>query len=67
MVEKAGSLGGVTYATTEYTVTVTIADGGNGQLSVTPSANHDDLDFTNTYAASGSLTLSGQKTLSGRA
>ena len=67
VVEKVGTLGGVTYATNSYTVNVTISDKGDGTLNVVvTSENAEDLDFTNTYAAAGSLDLSGTKTLTGR-
>ncbi|MGI6334142.1 MAG: Spy0128 family protein [Saccharofermentanales bacterium] len=65
--EKAGSLGGVTYATNEYTVKVAISDNGNGTLSVVVTeGSATALNFENTYAAAGSLALSGKKTLTGR-
>jgi pilin isopeptide linkage protein len=65
--ERNNGLGGVTYAVNTYTVTVDIKDNGDGTLDVDPSSNYNALNFTNTYAATGSLTLSGQKTLNGRA
>ena len=62
-------LGGVTYDTKTYTVTVTVSDKGDGTLNVVLGEASDSptgLNFTNTYAASGSLDLSGTKTLTGR-
>ena len=47
-------------------MTVTVADHGDGTLTVTKSDNTDALNFTNTYTASGSVTLEGTKTLTGR-
>ena len=53
--------------TNSYTVNVTISDKGDGNLNVVvTSENAEDTDFTNTYAAAGSLDLSGTKTLTGR-
>ena len=67
VVEKAGGLGGVTYATNSYTVNVTISDKGDGTLNVVvTSENAEDLDFTNTYAAAGSFTPVVTKDLAGR-
>ena len=57
---------GVTKSTQSYDVTVTVADHGDGTLTVTKSDNTDALNFTNTYTASGSVTLEGTKTLTGR-
>jgi len=48
-------------------VTVTVALANDGKLSVTASENAGQLNFTNTYAAAGSITLTGTKTLTGRA
>ena len=64
--EKSGSLGGVTYDPAEHTVTVTITDKGDGTLQVIPSNNFATLNFTNPYAATGSLMLTATKTLTGR-
>jgi len=47
--EKAGSEAGVTYDKTEYKVTVTVADNGQGQLVTTVTGNIPT--FTNTYVA----------------
>ena len=67
VVEETGVLGGVTYSTSKYTVTVSISDNGDGTLDITvTSDNESSLDFTNNYAATGSLDLSGTKTLTGR-
>ncbi|MGI6725830.1 MAG: Spy0128 family protein [Christensenellales bacterium] len=68
--------GGITYDTTEHTVVVTVDDAGDGKLNITATGVNvsgsagvfegTGLNFTNTYAASGKLTLSGTKTFTGR-
>ena len=68
--EEKGSLKGVTYDATEYTVTVTVADAGNGELSVSKAYAVDGeaaekVLFTNTYEAKGELTLTAEKTVNG--
>ena len=56
---------GVTYDTSEYTVTVTVSDDGEGNLVVTVDGN-SGIAFANTYSASPAyVTLSGVKTLLG--
>ena len=64
--ETSGSLGGVTYDTNEATITVTVKDDGEGNLTaeVTP-AEAPLFTFTNTYEAEGEITLSGTKVLEG--
>ena len=64
--EKSGTLSGVTYATSVYTVTINISDNGDGTLKIIPSDNAAALTFVNVYDATGSLALSGTKTLNGR-
>jgi pilin isopeptide linkage protein len=66
--EVEGTLGGVTYDATEFTVTVTVTDDGNGQLAANVAVNDGlALAFANTYAAaSAELTLSADKILVGR-
>ena len=64
-------LAGVTYTTSERTVTVVVSDNGAGTLKVEAKTdkgltNPEALNFTNTYAATGSLTMKGTKTLEGR-
>ncbi len=68
---------GWTCDTGEYHVTVTVADDGTGTLTTSPSYVYVDADgeesefpsdnatFTNLYAATGSLNLSGTKTFEG--
>ena len=47
-VTETGTVDGVTNGTTEYTVSVTVTDNGNGTLTATASPNANTL-FTNTY------------------
>jgi len=64
--EVKGDKGGVTYDDTVYTVTVTVADNGNGKLVATVTGA-DAVTFTNSYAASSAeVVLSGSKVLVGR-
>ncbi len=64
--EKIGTLGGITYDTNSYTVTVTVTDDGKGQLVATVSGA-DSIKFTNTYKAEQtSVTVKGNKKLEGR-
>ncbi|WP_211800300.1 Spy0128 family protein [Proteiniclasticum sediminis] len=63
--EVAGSLGGVTYDTTDKIVTVTVTDDLKGHLVAVVSPQN--VSITNTYkAGSTSIILSGTKMLSGR-
>ncbi len=71
--EEQGALGGVTYDTTVYRITVTVTDNGKGQLiaatAITDGTGKgvDAIAFANTYvAAPTSVTLSGNKNLIGR-
>ncbi len=55
--------GGVSYDDKTYTVTVTVADNGAGELTVTTSGA-DSIEFNNTYTSSPtSVSFSGTKTL----
>ena len=70
MTETSVSENGITVATNTYTFTVTVADNGDGSLSVTENDNgrvHEKLDFTNVYDAEGEITFEGTKRLDGRA
>lgn len=60
-------LNGVTYDTAVHVVTVTVSHDGNGNLTVTPSANHSDsIVIRNTYTAdSVTATIHGNKVLGG--
>ena len=63
--EKKESLSGVTYDETEYAITVTVADNGDGTLSVT-ATGADAIAFVNPYEAKGDITFKGTKELTGR-
>ncbi len=67
--ESKGSLPGVTYDETEYTVTVTVADNGDGTLvanAIYPTDNK--VVFTNIYTqpANAQLKLNVEKVMAGR-
>ncbi|MBP3428075.1 MAG: sortase B protein-sorting domain-containing protein, partial [Clostridia bacterium] len=64
--EQKGTLPGVTYDETVYTVTVEVVDNGDGTLTATASENAKNLIFTNKYAADGEVTFGGVKTIEGR-
>jgi len=68
--EDEGSLGGVTYDDTVYTVVITVTDNGEGQLVPTVTVNgvkDGALSFENHYATSAlSVKIGGHKTLTGR-
>ena len=66
VVEKLGSLTGVTYDTKEYTITVNVSDNGDGTLKVERTDDIKDLVFTNDYTADGKIPLDGKKVLNGR-
>ena len=61
--ETAGSVDGITYDSTSYTMVVYVANDITGDLTVqniTVEANNgkqEDLSFTNTYRKKGSLTI----------
>lgn len=67
--EKNTGLGGVTYDTKVYEVTVEVTDDGTGELKAKITGIKSDgsgADFTNTYeAAPVDVTFSGTKTISG--
>ncbi len=67
--EKAGTLGGVTYDTNAYEVTVTVTDNKDGSLSAEATSKSGDITFTNTYKANPAKLNSGvevTKNLEGR-
>jgi len=68
--EKAGTESGVTYSTESYTVKVTVADNGQGQLVATVENPNAERVFTNTYKepapTATSATLEFTKELTGR-
>ncbi|MGO5315299.1 Spy0128 family protein, partial [Bilifractor sp. LCP21S3_A7] len=57
---------GIRYSSQTYTVTVDVKDNGKGGLEVQASKNANALNFKNSYAANGSVTFSGTKTLEGK-
>ena len=69
--EKSGTEAGVTYSTESYTVKVTVADNGQGQLVATVENAEAERVFTNTYKepapTATSATLEFTKELTGRA
>ena len=64
--EVKENLGGITYDETVYNVEVVVTDPGTGKLVATPSYSNVQIQFTNTYAATGSVTFGGTKQLEGR-
>ena len=68
MSEKAGNEAGVTYDKTSHTVTVDVADNGQGQLVATITS--EQPVFTNTYTkpapAADTITIEATKTLVGK-
>ena len=65
MSEKAGNEPGVTYDKTSHTVTVDVADNGQGQLEATVTS--EKPVFTNTYAAKpGKAVIEAKKVLNGK-
>ena len=63
---KGTTVEGITYDATEYKITVTVTDDGKGNLVASADRKVDELNFTNTYKATGSTTLTATKTLTGR-
>jgi pilin isopeptide linkage protein len=66
VVEKLGTLGGVTYTDVEYTVIITVTDNEDGTLNVVRSDDIKDIEFINTYDAKGEIGLEARKVLKGR-
>ncbi len=65
--EIAGTVGGITYSNVVYYIDVTVDDNGDGTANASYTVRGgSEIVFTNTYEATGSLTLSGTKTLVGR-
>ena len=58
--------GGVTAGGESYEVHVSVEDNGHGTLTATRTDTAGDLAFTNTYAATGSVTFSGKKSFDSR-
>lgn len=65
-VSESGDVEGVTNDSREHTVTVSIADGGNGQLKISRSESDAGLDFVNAYQAQTDFELGGTKHLDNR-
>jgi pilin isopeptide linkage protein len=64
--EDRGSVAGVTYDTATATVTVEVSDNGDGSLTANPKySKGDGVTFTNTYEATGYVTLAGTKEVTG--
>lgn len=66
-VSESGNVDGVTNDAREHTVTVNIADGGNGQLAISRSESDAGLNFVNAYQAQTDFELGGNKHLDNRA
>ena len=70
--EKHNGIGGVTYDTTVYSITVKVVDDGDGRLVASVEYHKgqiivDGIVFNNSYHATATeITLSGKKLLSGR-
>ena len=64
--EAKGSLGGVTYDSSEHVVTVSVTDDGSGRLSAKATSADGKIVFKNAYsAAPTSITFGGTKVLTG--
>jgi pilin isopeptide linkage protein len=64
--EDRGSVAGVTYDTATAKVTVEVSDNGDGSLTANPTySKGDGVTFTNTYEATGYVTLAGTKEVTG--
>ncbi|MGO5292495.1 Spy0128 family protein, partial [Porcincola sp. LCP21S3_C12] len=64
--ELAGADNTVVYDSSEYEVTVTLHDDGNGNIEVACDKKPDGASFTNTYGAKSTITFGGTKTLENR-
>ena len=65
--ETSTSGNGVTISDTVYTVTVVVSDQiRDGVLEIETNGSHQNLDFVNTYEASGSVTFIGTKSIQHR-
>ena len=65
--EQNKPLNGYLYDFRSYTVKVTLTDKGDGTIEASPDLNDEQLVFTNTYGADGSVQLDAVKTLEGEA
>ncbi len=59
--EVAGSEPGVSYDASEFPVTVTVADDGQGRLTADVAYPEGEPSFSNSFEARGSVSLSGTK------
>lgn len=74
IVEKVGNVGGITYDTTEYRITVVVTDAdvdGKLETAITMTdanaVSKTDIEFVNTYkAAATKVTFEAEKTLEGK-
>ncbi|MDD5893656.1 MAG: FctA domain-containing protein [Coriobacteriaceae bacterium] len=66
-VSESGDVDGVANDAREHTVTVSIADGGNGQLAISRSESDAGLNFVNAYSSQTDFELGGTKHLDNRA
>ena len=66
VIEVAGNTGGVEYDTTEFSVTVTVTDNGDGTLVATADYGAAPVVFENVYDhGSAQVTFDGEKLLTG--
>ena len=65
-ITETGTIAGVTNDSEEKTVTVTIADNGDGTLKIENSCETTPVEFVNTYEATGSYPPGAVKVLEGR-
>ena len=65
VVEKAGSIKGVTYDETKYDITVTLKDDEKGTIATTATPEKNTYDFTNVYDATGKVKIKAKKAISG--
>lgn len=65
--ETQGAASGWTYSSLDAQIVVVVTDNGEGQLVAAYADNSNNPTFENTYAASGTATVSAIKTLTGRA
>ena len=56
---------GITIDTTQYEVKVIVSDAGDGTLTVTPTEDHSNLNFVNTYTAETHIDLAARKIMKG--
>lgn len=65
--EDAGTVANVTTDRNSYEVKVSLKDNGDGTITAIPTyPDKAGLVFTNTYSASGTLVLNGEKVMQGR-